>query len=108
MVNGAGFGASLNPLGQVFSNSQWNIASVFSALNGADHFNYTKVTNLIGDKNIDLVANNWFISLSQPGKTPELFIEEAGIGKIFGHAAGSMSDTMQAASLFFTMDGKLN
>lgn len=108
MVNGAGFGASLNPLGQVFSNSQWNIASVFSALNGADHFNYTKVTNLIGDKNIDLVANNWFISLSQPGKTPELFIEEAGIGKIFGHAAGSMSDTMQAASLFFAMDGKLN
>ena len=108
MVNGAGFGAPLNPLGQASSNSQWNIASVFSALNGADHFDYTKVTNLIGDKNIDVVANNWFIGLSQPGKTPELFIEEAGIGKIFGHAAGSMSDTMQAASLFFAMDGKLN
>ena len=108
MVNGAGFGAKSNPISYLFSNSQDNISSVFSALDGADHFDKAKITNLIGDKNINVVANNWFIGLSQPGKTPELFIEEAGIGKIFGHAAGSMSDTMQAASLFFAMDGKLN
>ena len=108
MVNGAGFGAKSNPISYLFSNSQDNISSVFSALDGADHFDKAKITNLIGDKNIDVVANNWFIGLSQPGETPELFIEEAGIGKIFGHAAGSMSDTMQAASLFFAMDGKLN
>ena len=108
MVNGAGFGAPLNPLGQVFSNSQWNIASVFSALNGADHFDYTKVTNLIGDKNIDITAMDKFWGLSQPGKTPELFIEEGITGPMLGHGKEPMSDTMQAASLFFAMDGKLN
>ena len=108
MVNGAGFGAPLNPLGHILSNAQWNIDSLFSALNGAGHFNNTKVTNLIGDKNIDVTAMNWFWGLSQPGKKPELFIEKGITGAMLGHGKEPMSDTMQAASLFFAMDGKLN
>ncbi len=65
-------------------------------------------TNLIGDKNIDVTAMDWFWGLSQPGKTPELFIEKGITGPILGHGKDPMSDTMQAASLFFAMDGKLN
>ena len=55
-------------------------------------------------------AERWgtFWGLSQPGKMPELFIEEGITGPMLGHGKEPMSDTMQAASLFFAMDGKLN
>ena len=108
MVNGAGFGTKSNPIKYVFSLGQDNILNVFKALGGTDHFDKTKITNLIGDKNIDVTAMDKFWGLSQPGKTSELFIEEGITGPMLGHGKEPMSDTMQAASLFFAMDGKLN
>ena len=108
MVNGAGFGAAGNPIGYIASDSQKNIALVFSTLNGANQFDKNKVTNLIGDKNIDVVANDWFFGLSQPGAMPELFIEKGFTGPTFGHGVTQMSDTMMVASLFFALDSSLN
>nr|WP_314486213.1 calcium-binding protein [uncultured Kingella sp.] len=108
MVNGAGFGAAGNPIGYIDSHSQKNIDWIFSTLNGASQFDKNKVTNLIGDKNIDVVANDWFFGLSQPGAMPELFIEKAGLSETMGHDAGQMSDTMMVASLFFALDSSLN
>ena len=108
MVNGAGFGTKESITGKTSNSISFNISEIFKVLGGADQFDKEKITNLIGDKNINVVASDWDIGLSQPGKVSELFIEEAGFGKMFGHAAGQMSDTMQAASLFFAMDGKLN
>ena len=67
MVNGAGFGSTGNPLGDKHTDAQANIRNVFATLNGTDNFNSSKITNLIGDKNFDLVANNWNLGLKQPG-----------------------------------------
>ena len=108
MINGAGFGAKLNPVGYIESSAQWNIASVFASLGGTDHFDKNKITNLIGDKNIDFVANNWFVGLKQPGQTVETFIEKASLYETFGHASGQMSDAMVVASLFAALDNRLD
>ena len=106
MINGAGYGSKYNPWGK----SELNLTQLFNALNHKNNSSFPdNITNIIGDKNIDLVAQDWFLGLVQPSKNlPELFIEEAGLGQIFGHTVTQMSDTMMVASLFFDLDQKLN
>ncbi len=108
MINGAGFGSSFNPLGYLGSSPRVNIFQVFSALNGVSNFDAGKIINIIGDKAFDVIANDWTVGLKQPGKTAELFIESKSIGETFGHGSSQMSDSMMVASLFFSLDNKLN
>lgn len=107
MVNGAGFSSKTNPIGYLLTNATNNILQVFSTLGGLNQFEPNKITNFIGDKNIDFVAQDWFIGLQQPGEKLDLFIE-SGISNTLGHGSSQMSDSMLVASLFFTMDNTLN
>jgi len=108
MINGAGFGGK----GSIFGNFtiQNNIFSVFNTLGGAAGFNKNKITNFIGDKNMDFVAQDWFIGLEQPGVKHELFIESGGLidGDTLGHGMGPMDNTMSAMALFASMDSELD
>ncbi len=108
MVNGAGFSAKANPIGYLFTNATINIFQVFSALDGLNDFDKNKITNIIGDKAFDVVANDWKVGLRQPGQKADLFIESFDSDSTFGHGAAQMSDSMMVASLFFAMDSSLN
>lgn len=109
MVNGAGFGAPLNPLGQIGTNNYYNIQQVFSFLGGEDRFTPSKITNITGDKNINVVANNWFFGLQQQGSQPEIFIEQPKFySSIFGHGSDQMSDSTAVMDLFVDLDQDLN
>ena len=66
MVNGAGFSSKNNPIGYLFTDATVNIFQVFSALDGLSEFESNKITNFVGDKNFDLVAQDWFLGLQQP------------------------------------------
>ena len=105
MVNGAGFGT------ESISGLYKNIQSVFKVLGGEANFNRNKITNFIGDKNIDFVAQDWFIGLKQPGSKYELFIEN-GISDFrndtWGHGMGQMDNTMSAMALFASLDSELD
>ena len=111
MVNGAGFGSSTNLVGFVAqslkSTNDINIRNVFSRLGGAAAFNPEKITNIIGDKGINFVAQDWKLGLKQPGRTTDLFIESVGVKSEFGHTAVQMSDSMMAVSLFAALSQPL-
>ncbi|MFC2415925.1 calcium-binding protein [Neisseria elongata] len=104
MVNGAGFGSLTNLVG---TNNEGNIRMVFSSLGGAAKFDPAKITNIIGDKSMNFIAQNWKIGLQQPGKSTEIFIEDNARGQTLGHGMPQMSDSMMAASLFFALDKSL-
>ena len=55
MVNGAGFGSLTNLVG---TNNEGNIRMVFSSLGGAAKFDPAKITNIIGDKSMNFIAQN--------------------------------------------------
>ena len=101
MVNGAGFGSLTNLVG---TNNEGNIRMVFSSLGGAAKFDPAKITNIIGDKSMNFIAQNWKIGLQQPGKSTEIFIEDNAMGQTLGHGMPQMSDSMMTASLFFALD----
>ncbi|WP_107689097.1 calcium-binding protein [Neisseria wadsworthii] len=109
MINGAGFGGSGNIVSAPeLTRPTFNIQSVFHKLGGADQFDANKITNVIGDKNIDFVAQDWFIALNQPGQAHELFIEQPKVSSdTFGHGSGQMSDSMAVADLFIRLDAGL-
>ncbi|WP_281268139.1 putative Ig domain-containing protein [Suttonella ornithocola] len=102
MINGAGFGRETSI---VSSYADKNVQQFFAALGGQDKFDADKITNFIGDKNIDVTANNWEVGLKQPGATPELFIE-SGTEKL-GHTVTQMTDTMTVIELFTRLDASL-
>ena len=107
MINGAGFGGRASIFeGYTLQN---NINKIFDVLGGSSKFDKNKITNFIGDKNMDLVAQDWFIGLEQPGATPELFIESGGLdGDTLGHGMGPMDNTMSAMALFARLDSELD
>ncbi|MDO5686429.1 MAG: putative Ig domain-containing protein [Neisseria sp.] len=107
MVNGAGFGAKFNLLANILTISEFNIREVFKALDGKDAFEVSKITNITGDKNFDLVAQDWLVGLEQHGKQPEIFIENV-LKNTFGHGSSQMTDTMMVSSLFFKLDKSLD
>lgn len=103
MMNGAGFGAA----GSVLSpRAKFNIREVFQTLQGVDAFDPEKITNLIGDKNIDFVANDWLIGLRQPGRAPEIFIESPW-RNVLGHGSEGVVDTAAVMDLFLRIDAQL-
>lgn len=114
MVNGAGFGTDKNPLAEGYGVPSYNINSIFSKLGGANNFDSSKITNIIGDKGIDFVSQDWTIGLEQPGQSLELFIEKyiegyslEEIAKL-SHGATQMTDTMSVMSLFAQVDKGIN
>ena len=112
MVNGAGFGTDKNPLAEAHGMPSYNINSIFSQLDGATDFDASKITNIIGDKNVpvvgfDVVSQDWTIGLYQPGEKTDLFIE-SGVKDTLGHGSGQMTDTMSVMSLFGQIDDSLN
>lgn len=106
MINGAGYGSKYN----FWGTSKLNLTQVFDTLSHKANSAFPEnITNIIGDKNINLVAQDWFLGLMQPtSHLPELFIETAGLSSTFGHGSAQMSDSMMVASLFFAMDSSLN
>ena len=103
MVNGAGFGgiASLIPF-YTGQNAAANVQGFFRALGAKDPEIISKgmenVTNIIGDKGVDVVAQDWMIGLSQPGRTIDFFIENTSA--TFGHGASPMTDSALVMALF--------
>ena len=109
LVNGAGFGNQYSITGSSLTSIPFNIAELFGALGGVGEFDKNKITNFIGDKNFNIVAQNFKAGLVQAGKTIDTFIESGmGNNSTFGHGSGQLSDTMLVSSLFFALDGKLN
>ncbi len=120
MVNGAGVGGDGGVVSDlVTTDSDHNIMSVFDTLFNRVHsgeqgskFDSSKITNFIGDKNIDVVTNDWLdswanLGLRQLEDLPRLFIESASIGNLLGHAGAQLSDTMAVIDLFVALDKEL-
>ncbi|MDO5639502.1 MAG: putative Ig domain-containing protein [Neisseria sp.] len=108
MVNGAGYGAKLDVLGNAAAISGFNIYSVFNRLKGASAFDSGKITNIVGDANMDFVAQDWLVGLAQPGKVERLFIEQPDLlASAFGHGSDQMSDSMAVVDLFVRLDDTL-
>ena len=104
MINGAGFGQRLPGVAE-------NIKKIFKVLGGQEEFDKDKITNFIGDKNMDFVAQDWFVGLKQPGVKHELFIENGFSDfsdDVWGHGMGQMNDTMSVMALFASLDNKLD
>ena len=120
MVNGAGVGGDGGVVSDlVTTDSEHNIMSVFDTLFNRVHsgeqgskFDSSKITNFIGDKNIDVVTNDWLdswanLGLKQLEDLPRLFIESASVGNLLGHAGAQLSDTMAVIDLFVALDKEL-
>ena len=108
MANAAGFGTenSVNLVETSRTNIPFNMTELFKTLGGVGYFDKNKILNLIGDKNIDITAQDWKIGLTQAGAKPEVFIEGKWEG--LGHTITQVSDTLMVSSLFFALDRKLD
>ena len=84
-----------------------NIKEIFKVLGGQEEFDKDKITNFIGDKNMDFVTQDWFIGLRQPGAKLRLFIE-SGVSDKLGHGVGQMDNAMSVMALFANLDNKLD
>jgi len=120
MVNGAGFGSKSNPWGS----PTYNINTLFETLSRQANkeilnidknnavFPSEQITNMIGDKNWNFVAQDNFIfsmGLTQPTRNlPEIFIEKGDSDVTFGHAVTQLTDTMMVSALFAALDSSLN
>ena len=66
------------------------------------------ITNLYGDKNIELVTMNSGYGLLQPGDHQPLFIEQDTVyANVFGHGMDQMTDSATVFDLLLRMDSGL-
>ena len=105
MVNGAGIRVSPTT-GYPSVRFKENVLGFFRGL-GVNPDNLSALTshgvdltNLIGDKGIDFVAQDWRTGLSQPGRTIDFFIEEVNKDNTFGHGVSPMTDSALVMALF--------
>lgn len=97
IFNGAGFadGMSIPIIG---GKTIQNINNLFAALKGKTYFDSHKIHNFVGDKNIDLIAQNG-PHLSQKGKKSEVYIQNRGLESTFGHGMQQMTDSLAVIDL---------
>lgn len=105
--NGAGYPTGALPgLSLTAAN---NIPNLFSMLGGNASFPTAGITNLYGDKNLELVTMNNFFGLMQPGEHQPLFIEQDTVyASTFGHGMGQMADSAAVFDLLVRMDDSLS
>jgi Ca2+-binding RTX toxin-like protein len=94
-VNGAGYSV----LGAPFD----NINNVFNALGGASDFDAGKILNVYGELGPNIVTQDSWAGLSQPGFHLPVFIE-AMLGNTVGHGSGQMATALNLYELYRRLD----
>ncbi len=104
--NGAGYPTGAIP--GLAGTALQNIPNLFSMLGGASSFSPAGITNIYGDKNIEVVTMNNFFGLMQPGNHQPMFIEQDTVSaSIFGHGMGQMADSAAVFDLLVRLDSSL-
>ena len=105
--NGAGYATGVIP--GLSLTAQLNIPNLFSMLGGATGFPSADITNIHGDKNLEIVTMDGFFGLQQPGDTQPMFIEQETVtGNTFGHGMKQMADSAAVFDLLIRVDGSLS
>lgn len=94
--NGAGYSS----LGRLFN----NVGRVFDALGGASQFDSSKILNVYGERGPEIVTQNSFFGLLQPGRHQPIFIEQVLNGNTAGHGMGQMSQSADLCGLLQKLD----
>lgn len=98
-VNGAGYRSNGATLG--------NVDRVFPALGGMPGFDAGKILNVYGEAGAEIVTQDIFLGLTQPGSTKGIYIEDA-IGHTAGHGSDQMSDALAVYDLYLRLDTSLS
>ena len=111
MFNGAGTGSKTSAIPLIVDgiSADANVKNLLSGLNHGQptNFDKSKIVNLTANKNIDIVANNWKIGLTQPGEQWRIFVE-SGDKDIYAHGMAQILDSTAVIHLLASLDKSFN